>query len=320
MDTKTCKACNVVKPLSEFYPSKVIKDGYENKCKECRRKQRKTLHRHTCEYCGNTFTSARKNSRFCSDECSKKSRRKRVEVICKYCGKTFFDVVSRANSNRYCSKECLSAAFKEMFSGDGNPNYKRVKTECDGCGKEIDVVPYRLERHKFQFCSYECYKENIGKFYTDESNPNYNRIELKCYECGTLFKRIPSAVESEKTFCSDECRKKFLSRRNRQLVGEKHPNWKKEKPMEERIIGRWYLEYKIWRSKVINRDKKCQKCGSRKRLVAHHILNYSEYPSLRTEVSNGITLCKTCHDKFHKIYGVRNNNYRQIQEFFKESR
>lgn len=56
--------------------------------------------------------------------------------------------------------------------------------------------------------------------------------------------------------------------------------------------------YKDWRTKVKRRDKfKCQmpKCGSKKRLQAHHISKWASASSLRYEVDNGITLCYNCH-------------------------
>jgi hypothetical protein len=58
-------------------------------------------------------------------------------------------------------------------------------------------------------------------------------------------------------------------------------------------------QYKAWRKAVYARDKrKCMwpKCCSRKKLQAHHIRRWADYPSLRYEVDNGITLCKSHHD------------------------
>ena len=59
--------------------------------------------------------------------------------------------------------------------------------------------------------------------------------------------------------------------------------------------------YKEWRKNVYKRDGyKCQwprcKCKE-KRIYAHHILTWSEYPMKRFDVGNGITLCKYHHDK-----------------------
>jgi len=61
-------------------------------------------------------------------------------------------------------------------------------------------------------------------------------------------------------------------------------------------------EYKQWRKEVFVRDyftcQICQKVGGY--LQAHHIKSWAKYPKLRYEVSNGITLCKECHNLIPK--------------------
>lgn len=56
--------------------------------------------------------------------------------------------------------------------------------------------------------------------------------------------------------------------------------------------------YADWRKKIFQRDKKCMMpgCNSKKRLQAHHIKRWADASSLRYDLSNGITLCKYCHD------------------------
>lgn len=60
---------------------------------------------------------------------------------------------------------------------------------------------------------------------------------------------------------------------------------------------------KAWKRKIIERDKRCAKCGSTDNLHAHHIVGFSESVHLRTELSNGIALCGKCHMGFHNQYG-----------------
>lgn len=99
-------------------------------------------------------------------------------------------------------------------------------------------------------------------------------------------------------------------------TGPDNSHWKHDKPDYMRIAKRQYPEYNLWRKEVFARDKcKCKCCGSKIRINAHHILNYSEYYDLQHEISNGITLCKECHDEFHKRYGRFHNNKEQIEEF-----
>lgn len=61
--------------------------------------------------------------------------------------------------------------------------------------------------------------------------------------------------------------------------------------------------YTDWRNNVIERDEVCQICGGSKHLEAHHLFSYKQYPDRRTELGNGITLCKWCHQKFHSYKG-----------------
>jgi len=56
--------------------------------------------------------------------------------------------------------------------------------------------------------------------------------------------------------------------------------------------------YSRWRSQVYSRDGRCcQLCGSKKRIEAHHIKRWSDFPQLRFDPNNGVTLCKKCHKK-----------------------
>ena len=59
----------------------------------------------------------------------------------------------------------------------------------------------------------------------------------------------------------------------------------------------------IWlrvKRKAFERDGyKCQICGSQKDLCGHHIKERAKYPELAYEVSNIVTLCKSCHAKQH---------------------
>ena len=58
--------------------------------------------------------------------------------------------------------------------------------------------------------------------------------------------------------------------------------------------------YKDWRKKVYSRDKfQCQMpgCKSKYRLQPHHIKKWSSAAILRYDVDNGITLCRSCHER-----------------------
>lgn len=67
-------------------------------------------------------------------------------------------------------------------------------------------------------------------------------------------------------------------------------------------------EYRLWRARVIRRDKSCVICGSKYRRAAHHINSWSYFPEERFDVDNGVCLCGKCHSQFHNNY---KRSYRQ---------
>lgn len=211
MQIKVCKSCGKELPISNFTKAKKLKDGYENKCKECRQKQRKKVHKHTCKRCGKKFTSAKPNSKYCSRECQDLSHRNRVKIKCAYCGKEIEVIKSKHDKFNflYCNQECRSEHLKILMKGENNPNYNKVDYICDGCGKLIKTDLYKIRTQKYIFCSNECYISNIGKYVSGTDNPQYNHQEYTCEQCGKKFKRIPSANRGNSIFCSRECYEEY---------------------------------------------------------------------------------------------------------------
>lgn len=91
---------------------------------------------------------------------------------------------------------------------------------------------------------------------------------------------------------------------NKQLssnnYADRHWNWKGGVTSENRLI-RNSSEYAEWRKSVFERDNyTCVNCGSNGCVLnAHHIMRFSDFPELRFDTSNGLTLCRTCHIKEH---------------------
>jgi len=86
--------------------------------------------------------------------------------------------------------------------------------------------------------------------------------------------------------------------------GEKHPNWKGgiSKLRDKHSFAD--IRYKNWRKAIFERDDyTCQHCQARNGngkeiyLEAHHIKEWIDYPELRFELFNGLTLCNVCHNK-----------------------
>ena len=85
--------------------------------------------------------------------------------------------------------------------------------------------------------------------------------------------------------------------------GKDNGNWKGGIDPENHKI-RQSDEYKNWRIEVFRRDYwTCQECGYKgEHIQSHHVKAFKEYPELRFDIDNGLTLCKKCHRKtFKKI-------------------
>lgn len=93
---------------------------------------------------------------------------------------------------------------------------------------------------------------------------------------------------------SEEVRRKIAEAQK----GEKSANWRGGKSEEQKRL-RMSVDFKLWRESVYKRDNwTCQECGIRGgQLHPHHIMSFAEFPDLRFEISNGITLCESCHKK-----------------------
>lgn len=265
--TKFCKECKTILPLDSFTKSKNVKDGYENKCKKCRQEARRK-HIKYCEHCSKIFKSAKKNAKYCSSKCAGDARNTRVKTTCDYCNSDIEvkQYLIRDFKYQYCNRDCRTEHLRKIMLGENNPNFQSSYVKCDGCDKNIKVIPSLKD--KYNFCSFDCYKENIGQYYSGVNSSNWNHDLTK----------------------------------------------------EERIVGRKYPAYYKWRRNVFEKDNyTCQCCGDDKggNLEAHHILNYTEHPKLRVDISNGITLCEVCHKRFQDINGYTRNTAKQLNEYIK---
>lgn len=179
------------------------------------------------------------------------------------------------------------------------------------------------------------YAKNIEHYRTYHREKNRRRyqesatVEVECVDCGKRWgKRVKSLNDwqghcgscatklSAQTPGMSEAKAERARRQleawggripnskpwgvGRPIAGHHHPRWKggvTEESQRERSSAR-SVE---WRRAVFARDDyTCQECGQRGyKLNAHHIKGWADYPNLRFELSNGVTLCKSCHERIH---------------------
>ncbi len=81
---------------------------------------------------------------------------------------------------------------------------------------------------------------------------------------------------------------------------------KKFKPKKKTNRSLDKIKLKKWSILIRSRDKKCVSCNSKKNLHAHHIISKYYRPHLAYNLSNGITLCKSCHIGPGGVHDKRN--------------
>ena len=178
-------------------------------------------------------------------------------------------------------------------------------SNCPKCSKNVKLT---LEEVKEKI---ENINPDIEILSTEYKNSSYP-LKCKCKIDGNIFFLSYSDLKE-----GHGCRKCY----ERKYKGENHPRWNSNLTQEERERGRDYPEYTQFIKNVLKRDNyTCQCCGKEgngHNLRVHHLNGYNWCKEERTELYNGITLCKDCHKIFHKLYGKGNNTKEQFEEFIK---
>ena len=201
----------------------------------------------------------------------------KIKIKCDTCNKEFEKYECKLGKNNFCCRECYL-----KFHSKNVPTCK-----CEICGKFFKGSKHNANR----FCSRNCYNQ----FHDIKDK------ERKCLCCKKIF----IAKTSKDKYCSQECHLKTIHSINK---GQNHWNWQGGITSENEKL-RNSVEYKNWQQEVYKRDDYCcQICNKKKDINAHHLWSWKEYPELRFDITNGITLCKKCHILTHKNYGWTNKD------------
>lgn len=181
MEGKVCKSCDVFLPFESFMKSKMVSDGYENKCKPCRKEERKKSF--ICTYCGNEYKAVREG-KYCGNVCSGLARRKGPEEFAREFANTHegYTLMSEYKTNR-----------------------DKVTVRHDNCGRVFEATPNNL-RDKGSRCpscfgnekkDTEDFKrevfELVGTEYevlSDYEN-SHKKIEMKHIDCSHIYQVTP---------------------------------------------------------------------------------------------------------------------------------
>jgi len=145
------------------------------------------------------------------------------------------------------------------------------------------------------FCAYHSFLESLEPLTDAEKG----RLFVACLEYSKSG--IMPELRGNEKFVFPTLRGQIDRDRIKIRCGENHPNWKGG-ITRQNTKDRNSSEYNNWRKSVFERDNyTCQVCGKIGGSInAHHIKHFAKYKNLRLEISNGITLCITCHKKAHR--------------------
>lgn len=213
----------------------------------------------------------------------------------------------------------------------GKPLRENESTSC-GCFQKEQTINYikkKSRKSKVQKVSrVEILKSKLinVKFsrlvvleYAGRNKSNIHTFKCLC-DCGNItFADYISLKGRSKRSCGCLALEIIKAR-----CGINHPSWNSSISDEERqsrlIDKRSSVEYKNWRLSIFKRDNfTCLKCNNRSNIInAHHILGYAKFPEHRYDINNGITLCYSCHKKFHSLYGKDGNLKDELHEYLRD--
>lgn len=225
----------------------------------------------------------------------------------------------------YCKKIYKVLWLHRTIFIKNNPNHKDCCLNCTPKkANETIVKKYGVENIMYldEFKN-KAKETNLIKYGCENVFQN-KEIKEKIKETNLLRYGVESYTKTEeykeKTVAT--CMEKYgvpshmkIDKYKLMFAKDKSPVWKGG--FNYKRIERSTLEYREWRNSVFKRDNYiCCKCHKNSRkLEAHHILSWKNHKTLRYDIDNGITLCKSCHVDFHNKYGKTIANKEDIIEF-----
>jgi endogenous inhibitor of DNA gyrase (YacG/DUF329 family) len=282
----------------------------------------------TCTNCGTEFTykTSDKSGKYCTRQCWKDDLAKRSGsklIVTKYgnrravypfacviCGKTAY--ARSSVITKHCSQQCKAvtlgrkAKYKSVIV-----NGKRrmvYPITCLSCGASKDAC-----RKSAKYCSSKCQLTFEYEQGTRDGAATTAKAHAAIMEQGfpeRRGKKIPH-LHNPTVYAKVSVTK--TGRPVPKLQGANNPRWRGGKNQTL-----WKsVEYQTWRKSVMRRDNfTCVLCGDNKggNLEADHIKPRMLYPELTFDLSNGRTLCKTCHkatpthgQKVRNLYAIRSS-------------
>lgn len=178
--------------------------------------------------------------------------------------------------------------------------YTRLVIRCRVCSTEFDQQQRIYKKSKRPGLCPTC-ALRASRLGHEAPAPDYrcSKCEKKIWRGSTNCKSCAQKLPDR--FCVD-CSTLLKSHGAERCLSCHNKNQNKGKS-RERTLFNVSPAWQKARTDCFERDDYiCQHCRVRGGyLHAHHILSYRSHPSLRLEVSNLLTLCKSCHETVHGL-------------------
>lgn len=215
----------------------------------------------------------------------------------------------------------LNKKYGKLLVIDGpfkHPKHRLWLCKCD-CGKEKRVATSDLTNGHVKSCG--CMKKGQGRHHLEGKRfgrllvikwitvPNKKGTFYECMcDCGKICQKRAILLTTNQT---KSCGCLLLENYKNMPSGPDSPQWKNVSE-GKRIAKR------SWAKFIKRKDNfQCQKCGYDiiDGLTSHHIQPLHTHPELAHDINNGICLCYNCHAIFHNIYGKKQQNKEELDEF-----
>lgn len=235
-----------------------------------------------------------------------------VDVKCDYCNKEYQKHWYRyltENKEGFVHTDCCKECRKYKIQDVAQKKYGVNSVLC------LDLIKEKIAKTNLKKYGVE------NPFASDEIKKKIIQTNLKKYGVASPMQNADILQKTSNT-CMERYGVNYYIETQR-FYGEENPLWKGGLSIGRN--ERCGAEYSTWRNSVFSRDMyTCQCCGIKNHvglnshvvLNAHHINNWNDYPDLRYDINNGITLCNQCHILFHSEFGKKFNTYNQLNEFF----
>jgi len=198
-------------------------------------------------------------------------------------------------------------------ANDGSSWDFASKKKCPTCGKVFSIKHREgIKRWSIRkYCSLKC-RQPWNKGTKGLIKPNLGNFKKGLIPWNKGTKGIMKAWNKGKPYFQLRGIPRPIEVRERiseAQKGERAHNWKNGATQENKRI-RMGLDFRLWREKIFARDNWiCQECGVKGgELHPHHIKEFSNYPELRFDINNGVTLCQECHKLTNNYKGKHYGN------------